>query len=71
MDAMTYEQAADAGHYIDEYTVLREMSLNIGRILIILFLLALSLQFSITISFFVAALISLGINRLSNVVIQE
>jgi MFS family permease len=71
MDAMTYEQAADAGHYIDEYTVLREMSLNIGRILIILFLLVLSLRFSITISFFVAAFISLGINRLSNVIAQE
>jgi hypothetical protein len=68
MDALTYEQAADAGHYIDEYTVLREMSLNIGRILILVFLLILSLSFSISVSFFVAAVISLGINRLSHVV---
>ncbi len=68
MDAMTYEQAADAGHYIDEYTVLREMSLNIGRILVIVFLLVLSYRFSITISFFVAAFISLAINRLSKIV---
>ena len=71
MDALAYEQAADAGHYIDEYTVLREMSLNIGRILIVLFLMILSLRFSITLSFFAAAFISLGINRLSKLVTEN
>lgn len=68
MDALTYEQAADAGHYIDEYTVLREMSLCIGRILILLLLLILSFYVSISVSFFVAAAISLVINRLSSAV---
>ncbi|NCN07641.1 MFS transporter [Candidatus Falkowbacteria bacterium] len=29
--AITYEKASDAGHYVDELTVLREMSLNTGR----------------------------------------
>src|SRR3989344_2021095 len=57
MDALTYEQAADAGHYIDEYTVLREMSLNIGRIFIIIFLLVLNIYLPFTVSFFVAAAI--------------
>lgn len=65
MGSLTYQQAADAGHYIDEYTVLREMAMCIGRASMFLFLLVLSLHFSITISFFVAAAISLGINRLS------
>ncbi|OGL62242.1 hypothetical protein A2839_04390 [Candidatus Uhrbacteria bacterium RIFCSPHIGHO2_01_FULL_47_10] len=68
MDALTYEQAADAGHYIDEYTVLREMSLNIGRIFIIIFLLVLNIYLPITVSFFVAAAISLVINRLADTV---
>ncbi|MEK7628723.1 MAG: MFS transporter [Patescibacteria group bacterium] len=31
IDAMTYEQAADNGRYIDEYTALKEIGLNLGR----------------------------------------
>lgn len=31
-----YALAADAGHYIDEYTVLREMALDLGRIVMLL-----------------------------------
>src|SRR3989339_1051628 len=40
-DALAYEKAADSGHYVDEYTVLREMSLNMGRVacIVILFIL--------------------------------
>ncbi|MFH1402032.1 MAG: MFS transporter [Patescibacteria group bacterium] len=30
-DTMTYEKAADEGHFVDEFTVLREMALNTGR----------------------------------------
>lgn len=68
MDALMYEQAADAGHYVDEYTVLREMSLSIGRILILLLLLVLNLYLPITTAFFIAAGISLGINQLSKII---
>lgn len=32
-DAIFYETAADQGHYIDEYTVLSEMAINIGRVI--------------------------------------
>lgn len=32
VDALTFEQAADGGSYIDEYTALKEMSLAIGRL---------------------------------------
>lgn len=31
-DAIFYETAADQGHYVDEYTVLSEMAINIGRV---------------------------------------
>ncbi len=31
-DVLTYEIAADEGHYVDEFTILREMSLNLGRV---------------------------------------
>jgi len=31
IDALAYEQAADNGRYIDEYTALKEMALSIGR----------------------------------------
>lgn len=34
--SLMYARAADAGHYIDEYTVLREMALCVGRVAMIL-----------------------------------
>ncbi|TAL50870.1 hypothetical protein EPN81_01495 [Patescibacteria group bacterium] len=64
MDTLMYEQAADSGHYIDEYTVLREIALGMGRVLMLLFLVAVTSVFSIGASFFVAAVVSLGINWL-------
>lgn len=35
-DAATYEHSADNGHYIDEFTTLKEMALNIGRVLMLI-----------------------------------
>ena len=64
MDVLMYEQAADSGHYIDEYTVLREIALNMGRVMMLVFLLLVTNFFSVGASFFVAALASLGINWL-------
>ncbi len=32
LDAITYDISADQGHYVDEFTVLKEIALNIGRI---------------------------------------
>lgn len=34
-DVLTFEIAADEGHYIDEFTVLREMALNLGRVVVL------------------------------------
>ncbi len=65
LNAMMYEQAADSGHYVDEYTVLREMALCIGRIFILLLLMVVTYFFSLASSFLVAAFVSLGVNVLS------
>jgi MFS family permease len=65
LDALMYEQAADSGHYVDEYTVMREISLNIGRFVMMA---AVALIFfftgSIALTFLVAAAAGLAINAL-------
>ncbi|MBI2048361.1 MAG: hypothetical protein HYT30_00315 [Parcubacteria group bacterium] len=33
LEAISYEQAADNGRFVDEFTVLKEMSLSLGRVL--------------------------------------
>jgi MFS family permease len=61
-DTLMYEKAADAGHYVDEYTVLREMSLNIGRVLMILAMFVLFNFFGLNYAFILAAVAALFIN---------
>lgn len=63
--AVIYEQAADSGHYIDEYTVLREIGLNIGRVLMVILLIVLMSRFSIAWSFVIAAIVSLGMSKIA------
>lgn len=61
-DALMYEKAADAGHYVDEYSVLREMSLNLGRVFIIGVILILFNYFNLQYTFIFAAIAALFIN---------
>ena len=61
-DTLMYEKAADSGHYVDEYSVLREMSLNIGRVLMILGLLVLFNFFGLNYAFIFAAVAVLFMN---------
>ncbi len=63
-DALTYEKAADQGHYVDEYTVIHEMSFQFGKCLMLFFTLFLIQFFSIQWTFMVAALASLAMNYL-------
>jgi len=63
-DALMYEKAADRGHYVDEYTVLREISLNIGRLLMLLVIFFAVAVFDIVVVFVLAALVSFLINIL-------
>ncbi|MCD6233162.1 hypothetical protein J7J81_02145 [bacterium] len=63
-DTLFYEKAADHGSYVDEYTVLREISLSIGRVVTAGFLVFLIYLFGVRISFYLAGLMSLFVNFL-------
>jgi len=54
-EAIMYTRAADAGHYVDEYTVLREMALSVGRTSILILLAVLVSIVGFPIAFFLAA----------------
>jgi len=62
LDTLMYDGAADRGHYIDEYTVLREMSLFLGRIALLLLALMVLTIAPINWVFVVVALITLLVN---------
>jgi len=57
-DAMTYEQAADNGRYIDEYTTLKEMALSIGRVAILVFTSIVVAYLGLRVGFVVALVLS-------------
>jgi MFS family permease len=63
-DALMYEKAADSGHYVDEYSVMREMSINLGRVLMFCLMLIIIAFGGMNLAFPLAALISLFINVL-------
>jgi len=58
-DAATYEQAADNGRFVDEYTTLKEMALNIGRVLMLVGMGSLIVAYDMRIAFAIAAVLSL------------
>lgn len=61
-DTLMYEKAADTGHYVDEYTVLREMALCLGRLVAIAVLFALLSFVGLNYAFIIAAVAVLFIN---------
>lgn len=63
-DALMYENAADNGHYVDEYTVVREIALHMGRILLLAAVGFLVYFWGIYVAFFLAAVVSIFINIL-------
>ncbi len=64
VDTIYYDIAADSGHYIDELTVLREMAIQIGRILALMGALLLSLLVAVQWTFALAAVAALILNAL-------
>lgn len=54
-DVTTYDQAADNGHYIDEYTVLRNIAVDAGRMVMLLIAIPIVFYFGITATFIFAA----------------
>jgi len=61
-DALMYEIAADQGHYVDEFSVLREMSLHIGRAFMLVIALIMIGYLSLPWIFVLGALVSLLLN---------
>lgn len=54
-DIVSYDHAADNGHYIDEYTVMREVAINLGRALFLVVSIWVVAVFGISATFFIAA----------------
>ena len=65
IDATTYDQASDNGHYVDEFTVLKEISVNIGKILMLVTIAVVVLFFNLKVAFVLAALASLLVTHLN------
>ncbi len=65
-DTLMYEEAADHGMFVDEYSAIREISFHVGRVLILvaLFVLVGFLGVNMAIAFLLAAIASLFINVL-------
>src|SRR3989339_21595 len=63
-DAIFYELAADQGHYIDEFTVLGEVAVQIGRVASIVVVGVMALYMSIEWTFVIGALAALSLNAL-------
>ena len=61
-DTLNYEMMADRGHYVDEYTVLKEIAVQMGKILMLVFAILVALNFGLNWTFALAAIASLFIN---------
>ncbi|MCD4694101.1 MFS transporter, partial [bacterium] len=61
-DSLIYEKAADQGHFVDEFTVIHEMAIGMGRIVILTLVLVLLPYIGLNWTFVFAALTTLGMN---------
>ena len=61
-DSLTYELAADQGHFVDEFTVIKEMAVQLGRILMIIAASILLVFASVKLTFLLAAAAALSFN---------
>jgi len=64
-DALNYDIAADHGHYVDEYTVIREMAIAIGKAIMSILILVVIPFMPLRWVFIVAALASLLMSLLN------
>lgn len=70
-DAIFYELAADQGHYVDEFTVLSEMAVQVGRLVSIGSVAILVMFISLNWTFVIGAIASLALTSLSMVMAEE
>lgn len=61
-DTLNYEITADLGHLVDEYTVLKEISIQTGKTLMLVFAIIITLSFGLNWTFVLAAVASLLIS---------
>lgn len=63
-DSLTYDMIAGHGHYVDEFTVLKEMAVNFGKALMMVLAIVIAFNFGISWTFALAAIASLFVNML-------
>lgn len=63
-DTLNFEILADHGHYVDEYTVLKDMAVQFGKVFILVFCILILNYFGLNWTFMLAALASLLVNLL-------
>jgi len=63
-DTLNYELIADQGHYVDEYTVIKEIAVQSGKIIMLASAILIVANFNLNWTFALAALASLFINFL-------
>lgn len=63
-DAMFYDMSADQGHYVDEFTVLREMAIHLGRASCLVVVAILTLFISLQWTFIIGAVAAIALNML-------
>ena len=61
-DSLRYEIAADEGHYIDEQTVLYEMAIQLGKVLMAVLVFLVSIFLAIQWAFLLAAVAAMALN---------
>jgi hypothetical protein len=70
-DAIFYDLAADQGHYVDEFTVLSEMAMQIGRLIALGAVATMVMFISLNWTFVIGAVASLALTSLSIVMAEE
>ena len=70
-DAIFYDLAADQGHYVDEFTVLSEMAMQIGRLIALGAVATMVMYISLNWTFVIGAIASLALTSLSLVIAKE
>jgi hypothetical protein len=63
-DVLTYEMAADEGHYVDEFTVIHEIAVSLGKAGMLLLVLFVSMFVSLQWTFILGALSALLYNTI-------
>ncbi|MFA5985783.1 MAG: hypothetical protein WC819_00360 [Parcubacteria group bacterium] len=64
LDAITYDLSADQGHYVDEFTVIKEMAINIGRIFLYATAMVMAIFVGLQWTFLLAAIATMLVNTI-------